>query len=69
MLHRNLPLKAASILLAIFLWFWVMLNEENPITQKTVELRVTPQGAQTGLAARTRDGRGEGVTARPRGRI
>jgi YbbR domain-containing protein len=50
MLHRNLPLKAASILLAIFLWFWVMLNEENPLTQRTVEVPVVTQGVQAGLA-------------------
>jgi YbbR domain-containing protein len=50
MLHRNLPVKAASLLLAIFLWFWVMLNQENPITQATVEVEVHPRGVAAGLA-------------------
>jgi YbbR domain-containing protein len=50
MLHRNLPLKAASLLLAIFLWFWVMLNEENPITHATVEVEVQARGVPAGLA-------------------
>jgi YbbR domain-containing protein len=50
MLHRNLPLKAASLLLAIFLWFWVMLNEENPITHATVEVEVQVRGVPAGLA-------------------
>ena len=52
MVHRNLPLKAASLVLAVFLWFWVMLNEENPITNKMVELRLTVHGVAAGLAAR-----------------
>ena len=50
MLHRNLPLKATSILLAIFLWFWVMLNQENPVTQKTIDVQLTVAGIQPGLA-------------------
>ena len=50
MLHRNLPVKAASLLLAIFLWFWVMLNEENPITHATVEVEVHARGVAAGLA-------------------
>jgi YbbR domain-containing protein len=51
MLHRNLPLKAASLLLAIFLWFWVMLNEKNPLTERVVQTSVTATGVRTGLAA------------------
>ncbi len=50
MLHRNLTLKAASLLLAVFLWFWVMLNEENPLTQRTIEVAIAPQGIRAGLA-------------------
>ncbi len=50
MLHRNLPLKAASLLLAIFLWFWVMLNEENPILEVPVQARVVARDIQAGLA-------------------
>ena len=52
MLHRNLPLKAASALLAIFLWFWVTLNEENRIAQKTVDVPILALGVQAGLALR-----------------
>jgi len=54
MLHRNLLVKAASLLLAVFLWFWVMLNEVNPITDKTVELRVAMHGIPVGMSARTK---------------
>jgi len=50
MLHRNLPLKAASVLLAIFLWFWVMLNEENPILEVTVRGAVAAKDVPAGLA-------------------
>jgi len=50
MLHRNLPLKAASVLLAIFLWFWVLLNEENPIIEVPVKTAVTTIGLAPGLA-------------------
>ncbi len=57
MLYRNLPLKAASLVLAIFLWFWVMLNEENPLTRRTIEVRIDARGV------------GEGLTARPDTRI
>jgi YbbR domain-containing protein len=51
MLHRNLPLKAASLLLAIFLWFWVMLNEKNPLTERVVQAAVTATDVAKGLAA------------------
>jgi len=51
MLHRNLPLKAASLLLAIFLWFWVMLNEKNPLTEHIVQVVVTATDVPKGLAA------------------
>jgi len=50
MLHRNLPLKAAAVLLAIFLWFWVMLNEENPILEVPVHRPVVAKDLQPGLA-------------------
>lgn len=50
MLHRNLPLKAAAVLLGIFLWFWVMLNEENPILEVTVRGAVAAKDVQAGLA-------------------
>jgi YbbR domain-containing protein len=29
MLHRNLALKIAAVLLAVFLWFWVTMNERG----------------------------------------
>src|SRR4030042_1335772 len=50
MLHRNLPLKAAAVLLAIFLWFWVMLNEENPILEVPVHKPVVAKDLKLGLA-------------------
>ena len=50
MLHRNLPLKAAAVLLAIFLWFWVMLNEENPILEAPIRTPVVAKDLQPGLA-------------------
>ena len=50
MLHRNLPLKAAALLLAIFLWFWVLLNEHNPIVEVPVEVVVTAEDVKAGLA-------------------
>ncbi len=40
MLHRNLPLKAASLILAIFLWFWVLVNERVVVTSRTVPVVV-----------------------------
>src|SRR4030042_3667077 len=50
MLYRNLPLKAAAVLLAIFLWFWVMLNEENPILEAPIHTPVVAKDLQPGLA-------------------
>ena len=50
MLLRNLPLKAAAVLLAIFLWFWVMLNEENPILEVPVHKPVVAKDLKPGLA-------------------
>jgi YbbR domain-containing protein len=52
MLHRNLPLKAASLLLAVFLWFWVMLNEKNPLTEHVVQAAVTATDVPKGLTVR-----------------
>lgn len=52
MLHRNLPLKSAALLLAIFLWFWVLLNEHNPIVEVPVEVAVTAEDVKAGLALR-----------------
>jgi YbbR domain-containing protein len=50
MLHRNLLLKTTSLLLAIFLWFWVLLNEENPIIEAPVKVEVTTVGLSPRLA-------------------
>lgn len=50
MLHRNLLLKATSVLLAIFLWFWVLLNEKNPIIEAPVKVEVTTVGLSPKLA-------------------
>jgi YbbR domain-containing protein len=50
MLHRNLPLKAASLLLAIFVWFWVLLNVKNPIRENRVRVEVVAEGVGGGAA-------------------
>ncbi len=50
MLHRNLPLKAASVLLAIFLWFWVIVNERNPIQARPVTTAILAKEIEPGLA-------------------
>lgn len=49
MLHRNIELKLASLFLAVFLWFWVTLDEENPITRKSVDADIVAQGVGPGL--------------------
>jgi YbbR domain-containing protein len=49
MFHRNLELKLASLVLAVFLWFWVTLDEENPITRKSVDADIAAQGVGPGL--------------------
>jgi YbbR domain-containing protein len=51
MLRRNLSIKAGALLFAIFLWFWVMFSEQNPLVQKSVEVKVTMVGASPGLIA------------------
>ena len=53
MLHRNLPLKAAAFALAVFLWFWVLLNEGNPIVEVPVKVAITAQSIGKGLALRS----------------
>jgi len=50
MLTRNLPLKLAAIGLAVFLWFWVLLKEQNLIPQHTVRTAITEEGMGAGLA-------------------
>lgn len=50
MLHRNLPLKAFSLLLAVFLWAWVLLNEKSPILDKVVNVTIATEGLPSGLA-------------------
>jgi YbbR domain-containing protein len=50
MLLRNLPVKAASVLLAIFLWFWVIVNERNPILEQPVTVPIVASDIGAGLA-------------------
>jgi YbbR domain-containing protein len=52
MLHRNLPLKAAAFGLAVFLWFWVLLNERTPIVEMPVRVGITTEGVRDDLALR-----------------
>ena len=40
MLRRNAALKITSLLLALFLWFYVRLTQENPFVEKTLRLPV-----------------------------
>jgi len=53
MLHRNLPLKAAAFALAIFLWFWVLLNEQRPIVGTPTKAPITGRPAREEMSART----------------
>lgn len=48
--HRNLALKAAALALAVFLWFWVLLNERNPIVERSVRSPVEVRGLKPDLA-------------------
>jgi YbbR domain-containing protein len=50
MLLRNLPLKAAAFCLAVFLWFWVLLNERNPIVELPVRTEIAAEAVKEGLA-------------------
>ncbi|MFB3880527.1 MAG: YbbR-like domain-containing protein [Armatimonadota bacterium] len=51
MLHRNLGLKAASLVLAIFLWFWVTLGEETPLVRRSVDVDIRAEGVGPKLVA------------------
>jgi YbbR domain-containing protein len=51
MLRRNFAIKAGALLFAIFLWFWVMFSEENPLAQKTVEAPLALAGVPDGTVA------------------
>ncbi len=53
MLHRNLPLKAAAFALAIFLWFWVLLNQERPTVGTPAKPPITAPAAGEEMSART----------------
>ncbi len=50
MLTRNLPLKIAALGLAVFLWFWVLLKEQNLIPEDTVRTTIVAEGVGVGLA-------------------
>lgn len=50
MLTRNLPLKIAALVLAVFLWFWVLLKEQNLIPEDTVRTAILAEGVGAGLA-------------------
>jgi YbbR domain-containing protein len=50
MLHRNLSLKAAAFALAVFLWFWVLTNQRNPMVSDNVMADVRVQDIAAGLA-------------------
>lgn len=50
MLHRNLALKIAAVLLAVFLWFWVTMNERGACQIGQFEPRAP---ASPRVAART----------------
>jgi len=50
MLTRNLPLKLAALGLAVFLWFWVLLKEQNLIPEHTVRTAISEEAMDAGLA-------------------
>ncbi|UCC68253.1 MAG: hypothetical protein JSV79_14290 [Armatimonadota bacterium] len=50
MLTRNLPLKLAALGLAVFLWFWVLLKEQQLIPENTVRAAIVAEGVKGGLA-------------------
>ncbi len=50
MLTRNLSLKLAALALAVFLWFWVLVREQNLIPEQTYRATVTAENVQRGLA-------------------
>ncbi len=50
MLTRNLPLKLAALGLAVFLWFWVLLKEQNLIPEHTVRTAIVEEGMEAGYA-------------------
>jgi YbbR domain-containing protein len=50
MLTKNLPLKLAALGLAVFLWFWVLLKEQNLIPEHTVRTAIVEEGMGAGLA-------------------
>ena len=50
MLHRNLALKGAALGLAIFLWFWVLLNERSPFVAVPVSTQIRADAVEPGLA-------------------
>lgn len=50
MLHRNLALKGAALGLAIFLWFWVLLNERSPFVPVPVSTQIRADAVEPGLA-------------------
>ena len=50
MLIRNLPLKIAALALAVFLWFWVLLKEQNLISEQAVKATIVSEGVRAGLA-------------------
>lgn len=50
MLHRNLALKGAALGLAVFLWFWVLLNERSPFVPMSVSTQTRAEAVEPGLA-------------------
>lgn len=49
-MHENLSYKIIAVLLAVALWFYVLLTEENPIVQRRVQVPLHVGQAAAGLA-------------------
>jgi len=66
MLRRNAGLKAFALLLAIFLWFYRLIIEENPIAEKRLRLPVIVRELPTGLAVAQQPGPVEVMVSGPK---
>jgi len=50
-MHQNLNYKIIAVLLAVALWFYVLLTEENPIIERKLTVPLQPWQMASGLVA------------------
>jgi len=48
-MHQNLSYKIIAVLLAVALWFYVLLTEENPIVERRLSVPLRPPQAPRGM--------------------